>query len=1057
MLLFNIKESKTIQKYNYLNMLDNRRYSMNKKEDILNAWITIEQLAEGSINKNGKLLKTFHRIEKDWQQFFMNFLYYQKQHNNMSDKAFKKSGIVFYFGIFNFQEVVDILREKYNIEKTYEEISNSEKFTFALYFDHQLNLVADKVFLTMSGYIREHDHLPDDFLKVETLFREELDRKFEEGFHNVFSELIQKYHVSIDNFRYKFIRHLDNEDINLHSFFIEDLKMAKLIDTENINRYFNGFTGNRRNLDSHKESEHFNAYIFEEIALKPKNYPLGRFPSNPDYALYFMQQAAVNLALNDKNDIRSINGPPGTGKTTLLKDIFADLVVQQALAISNLSNKVIQGSLAYWQNAKLGVLPRSISDKNIIVASSNNGAVQNIVNELPVKEEIPKCFQDQLEKANYFKDISNSQLKGEGFGKDRYIISELLNDKNWGVFSLEGGNSINMNKLFLNIEAIEKDLEEDDQSNTGVYQEFKRLYNKLKVERDKVEKYSQKLYKIRKLKIKYINQVKEFENEKTEKHKVLTSNEKEAKAELERLREEELKFQKVLSNVSVELENLSRAEVQAERNYHVLTSQKPSFLWFQKIFNKSKIEHYFKKLSSVNKHLNDLTQQKTTLTNDYRQLEKHLAKNAVKKEYTQKQMMERKSTYERWVNAKNNDLGKMKKEIDAFEKNKSQNEIKEIDFSLSYEELQKSNPWFTKEFRILQSELFISALKVRKQFLNENVRNLKAARIIWNKQSNYIAKENGHEIISEAWQWINFAVPVISTTFASFGRMFKNLKENSIGNLFIDEAGQALPQASVGAIFRSKKVMVVGDPSQIRPVLNLDPNVLTLIGRHYNVDEKFVSANASTQTIVDDTSQYGFQKNEDEWIGIPLWVHRRSNYPMFTISNEISYDGLMVQGKNEDEVQGRSEWLHCVGKANDKYVKEQAELLKNQITKQLQANTDLADDIYVISPFRNVAYQITRVLDEICFTKRKDGKPTNVGTVHTFQGKEAKIVYFVLGTDSNSSGAAKWAVSEPNIMNVAATRAKEEFYIIGDKKLYASLGSDVANKTISIINDYNNK
>ncbi len=41
------------------------------------------------------------------------------------------------------------------------------------------------------------------------------------------------------------------------------------------------------------------------------------------------------------------------------------------------------------------------------------------------------------------------------------------------------------------------------------------------------------------------------------------------------------------------------------------------------------------------------------------------------------------------------------------------------------------------------------------------------------------------------------------------------------------------------------------------------------------------------------------------------------------------------------------------------------------------------------------------------------------------------------------------------MMNVAATRAKEEFYVIGDKKLYASLGSEVANKTISIIEDYN--
>ncbi len=40
-------------------------------------------------------------------------------------------------------------------------------------------------------------------------------------------------------------------------------------------------------------------------------------------------------------------------------------------------------------------------------------------------------------------------------------------------------------------------------------------------------------------------------------------------------------------------------------------------------------------------------------------------------------------------------------------------------------------------------------------------------------------------------------------------------------------------------------------------------------------------------------------------------------------------------------------------------------------------------------------------------------------------------------------------------MNVAATRAKEEFYVIGDKSLYSKLGSKVANTTMSIIDDYN--
>lgn len=77
-----------------------------------------------------------------------------------------------------------------------------------------------------------------------------------------------------------------------------------------------------------------------------------------------------------------------------------------------------------------------------------------------------------------------------------------------------------------------------------------------------------------------------------------------------------------------------------------------------------------------------------------------------------------------------------------------------------------------------------------------------------------------------------------------------------------------------------------------------------------------------------------------------------------------------------------------------------------------------------------------------------------MGTVHTFQGKEAKIVYLILGADEASRGAAGWAVSEPNIMNVAATRAKEEFYIIGDKALYNNLGSGIVEKTIRILEEY---
>lgn len=241
--------------------------------------------------------------------------------------------------------------------------------------------------------------------------------------------------------------------------------------------------------------------------------------------------------------------------------------------------------------------------------------------------------------------------------------------------------------------------------------------------------------------------------------------------------------------------------------------------------------------------------------------------------------------------------------------------------------------------------------------------------------------------------------------------MCKNLGAETLGHLFIDEAGQALPQAAVGAIYRSRHVMVVGDPLQIKPVLTLDSNTLYMLGEHFGVTEKYLSASASAQILADAASQYGFyrkqDKAEDSWVGIPLWVHRRCRYPMFTISNMISYDGFMVQGM---EKYGKTDWFDVGGTANNKYVEEQGEFLLHKLKEMIDKNPKILDKkekdvVYVITPFSNVAYQLSQKLRKIHFTRYDEqGKPTNVGTVHTFQGKEAPIVFFVLGADRQSAG-----------------------------------------------------
>lgn len=968
---------------------------MSSKNKILDSWILVEQLSEGEIKpKDYSILSNL-----DSANYFNSF---KKEINKIQGK---NPIFALFLNFITFEELNKILK----LEPSEEAYKFDNKFSLALCFDKELKLMPEEIFVTVSSYIKNKNAIPslgefEDYenkLKefISSLFLTENIVNYEEVFNEDINKLFHKFKVDTDKSGFKTYPSIEGANTNLHSFFIKDLQKAKDLSTRNLDDYLidnlDARLRQRVNLATRVESDDFDEKTlntFLEI-LQPKNYPISRFPSSPKYALSLMQQVAVNLSVHDdSNTIRSVNGPPGTGKTTLLKDIFAHLVVEQAKEICSLSNKKIEGSetTKYSDTKSIGVLPKQISDRGIVVASSNNGAVKNIVDELPKIESIADEFKDAILHVDYFKDIANLR---ENSDNDQ---SEIINSKsgnNWGLFSKEGGKKANINQILSALDGVIKDLKNNPNPNSNAYEEFRKYLKEIS---EFIVKKQKEFEHLKKQKFFSKDILKQFHNEgiKLKNPDSIVNNAMACKTELEKVRK----------NIAKERETFSLKNLPQPKWYDFWSNER-------KELNNLKSEH--------NKKLEPLQKQKQELL------------------------------------ARFNYLKQVHKIASVANKNI-------LDFTDDYDSLHLSNPWFDAKFREMQSNLFISALKVRKQFLLENVDNLEAAHNIWKEQ---LYKPNSKflndVVITQAWNWINLTIPVISTTFASVSTMFKNLDNEVIGNLFIDEAGQALPQASVGAIFRSKKVLAVGDPAQIKPVLTLDPVILEKIREKYNagkldIPETYLSENSSTQTLIDRISKYGFRKNgeDDNWIGIPLWVHRRCKSPMFEISNQVSYDGNMVQGKTDDKP-GIAEWYDVTGSADDKYVMEQGKFLVEKL-KELEGNKDF----FVISPFKNVAQKLIERLNSEGLVRRdKNGKVTNIGTVHTFQGKEAPVVFLVLGADERSKGAANWSMgsNHPNIMNVAATRAKEEFYIIGNKKLYQGLESRVVDTAIEEIEKFNNR
>jgi hypothetical protein len=365
---------------------------------------------------------------------------------------------------------------------------------------------------------------------------------------------------------------------------------------------------------------------------------------------------------------------------------------------------------------------------------------------------------------------------------------------------------------------------------------------------------------------------------------------------------------------------------------------------------------------------------------------------------------------------------------------------------LERESLHSAAPCFMPALFDARRDLFVTAMDLHKSFIVASWSKLRLTLGAFvNLLGGGISASQVKEGPMALWDAFFLVVPLVSTTFASFPRLFAGVGREELAWLLIDEAGQAAPQQAAGAIWRARRAIVVGDPLQLEPVAAIPDELVTPLLARCAAEEQWAPPAASVQVLADRANRYGTYLGEGDqrvWLGAPLVVHRRCLDPMFTISNTISYGGMMVHGARPDLVsRWPSRWIDCPAReAEGHWVQAQGDIaigLVHFITDGVLRSEDGQFKVYIITPFRKVAEKVRVML----YKKYGDKSNKMSGTVHTFQGKEADNVIFLLGGDPTRPGViSSFAGAKPNLVNVAVTRAKRRLYVVGDHHYWTGTG-----------------
>lgn len=801
--------------------------------------------------------------------------------------------------------------------------------------------------------------------------------------------------------------------------------------------------------------------------VSAKRLPSARWPASSKHPLVLAQQAAVSQVISQlgkAEGLIGVNGPPGTGKTTLLCDVIAEIVTERARRIAALDRPValFEDKMTVAGKGFFPLKAEVVAGTSIVVTSTNNNAVKNITQELPARKKVA----DEFGSADYFANVMR-----EVFRAQKVLDEEKQPIETWGVIAAALGNAGNRRSFaqgffrdgYLPQRQAEEVQGEEHTAGADLADEeaeepspaddrppsMKQL---LEVASDDYRRYQDEWQKARQT---FLALQAEFERCR----KVLERAEKAAL----HIDDERSRLNGLLSEEEALGQDIQARELALAQQREAVATQRTVVEGSQVVLEQLRAgtprnlwDRLMQLFGRETRRMADLRQSLEAPTQALADASAALAEMSKEVAVAEAQLGQRRERQKAVSSARvalERELETHRRALQAGYAMGAKHFPDTKFWALPADTRHRASVAVGHDLDELRAKLFLQAVDLHRLTVLANagkfIANLRAVNGMLTGGSRDKLSPEHRPLL---WDAFFFVVPVVSTTLASFDRLFVGMGQNSLGWLLIDEAGQATPQSAAGAVWRSRRAVIVGDPLQIEPVFTVPRSLAEELRRRHDVATHWSPIDESVQTLADRITPFGswVEKTSSSspndaperlWTGMPLRTHRRCDDPMFSVANRIAYAGQMVQGRVDESGQptpwdfscnlGESAWFDVRSNQVDHPVSQDEIACLLDCLARLQSERSGKTKVYVISPFRKVA--------QAC--GNRVGNAIDCGTVHTFQGKEAHIVFLVLGTAPGQagSGARGWAASKPNLLNVAVTRAQCRLYVIGDASQWGGL------------------